>query len=1051
MTKGSPVNISKNYYQNEFFINSRPLEELENEFLQNLGNNSIDEIISFLNLRIFLNKKDDLPIDDFSNKILRRIIAIHRDQSQNLKVENLAIILNNLATLGYKKNDLAKPEISEFIGFFNQNQNLTQKDISNFLKGLSRLHYDKDELNLNTNNLSNLISLKIGSFSFKQKVDFLNSLAHLGFDVNNSDINKISDSLINSMQNESLDAKQTTILIHSLAKMEMFDKLFGLRETLLQTQFYQKIDELNSDMSFSLLQTQMYCDLGCNQKFFSDEFISQIADKFTAKYSETSKLQQLIANSLPHNSKIEQEYSLHSIANKSVHDIDIMFTTTKQGDATYKYYIEIDGPTHFIEDSFGNLVANSATRKRDCYNQLAISRLDPVSRSFYLKLNHQETEANRQNLANFLATKLESAAEIAFDDSSFAMQKEGEKAESFASNDLSSLLVKADNSESFRASEITTQNSFHQNEAKKKKAKKKSKTKQTPEEEFKTAIANKNHAKIKELIANGIDVNTTLIAGLTPFNYAIQCSINDSESFGIYDNDYLITYNILAEAGADVSTISQDIIVNKALDAKSGNNEKSKNPKKNKPTSKKDSFNPLQEIFSYSAKIECETLFCKLAKVPNLKVENLLGPILQSGSIKMLEAVISHETFVRPSEAEQKRITRDTVSKCDPEALDILLLKGFEVDYSSVIERDFKNFINNILGNVNHNVENSKHEVPFFLSLHKEDPIFCLIILSNKEGIIESFIKKTPINSGINQQTNPSLLLDFASRISSSKIIELIIDSFPNVHKKIYKDTTPLIAACGHGNLEAVKTLLDRGADINQEDSKNFTPLIHACSNARIEVVKLLLDRGADIHKKDNKGCSCLFNACIDNHFDLVKLLLENGANPNQKDYQGLAPLYHCCQNNKIELTKLLLENGADSEKSTFNNFTPFHVAIKNNRLEIVQFFVNKKLLTVTDIFDPRLQAVCNKVSESEDKRIIEFFKEKLPDIVELLKKECGHIIEALKENHPEFHFQVMDFLNKEFPAKTQPAAFVSNHEAKNLKASSQEQDPKKPSKTIEK
>ena len=59
---------------------------------------------------------------------------------------------------------------------------------------------------------------------------------------------------------------------------------------------------------------------------------------------------------------------------------------------------------------------------------------------------------------------------------------------------------------------------------------------------------------------------------------------------------------------------------------------------------------------------------------------------------------------------------------------------------------------------------------------------------------------------------------------------------------------TPLQAAAGQGNYEAVEALVKAGADLNTKDVRNATPLVFAVAtdHANPEIVKLLLARGAD-------------------------------------------------------------------------------------------------------------------------------------------------------------------------------------------------------------
>jgi hypothetical protein len=57
---------------------------------------------------------------------------------------------------------------------------------------------------------------------------------------------------------------------------------------------------------------------------------------------------------------------------------------------------------------------------------------------------------------------------------------------------------------------------------------------------------------------------------------------------------------------------------------------------------------------------------------------------------------------------------------------------------------------------------------------------------------------------------------------------------------------TPLIAACGCGNLDMVKLLVNNGADINYQNEYKHSALSEAVMTERYEVVVFLLQNGAD-------------------------------------------------------------------------------------------------------------------------------------------------------------------------------------------------------------
>jgi ankyrin repeat protein len=86
-------------------------------------------------------------------------------------------------------------------------------------------------------------------------------------------------------------------------------------------------------------------------------------------------------------------------------------------------------------------------------------------------------------------------------------------------------------------------------------------------------------------------------------------------------------------------------------------------------------------------------------------------------------------------------------------------------------------------------------------------------------------------------------------------------------------------SACAYGHVDVVSVLLDYGAPLDSSDFHGRTPLVHACGRGDLPMVRLLLKSGADVHCKT--GGPPIAVACNTGELEIVKALVDSGADPN--------------------------------------------------------------------------------------------------------------------------------------------------------------------------
>uniref|UniRef100_A0A158P5X7 ANK_REP_REGION domain-containing protein n=1 Tax=Angiostrongylus cantonensis TaxID=6313 RepID=A0A158P5X7_ANGCA len=124
---------------------------------------------------------------------------------------------------------------------------------------------------------------------------------------------------------------------------------------------------------------------------------------------------------------------------------------------------------------------------------------------------------------------------------------------------------------------------------------------------------------------------------------------------------------------------------------------------------------------------------------------------------------------------------------------------------------------------------------------------------------------------------------------------------------------TPLMIACGLGDLPIAEYLVEHGAMIQAKDSKKRTALCHSVLNGQEHCAAMLLARGADLLKGDSSGNTPAHYASAYGWLECLQLLasIEPGCLKQENDWK-LTPLSVAYLKGHYGIVRWLLEEKSD-------------------------------------------------------------------------------------------------------------------------------------------
>ena len=237
-----------------------------------------------------------------------------------------------------------------------------------------------------------------------------------------------------------------------------------------------------------------------------------------------------------------------------------------------------------------------------------------------------------------------------------------------------------------------------------------------------------------------------------------------------------------------------------------------------------------------------------------------------------------------------------------------------------------------------------KDEIKHFVNANEKSRqyIFIDYVISQRPLKVLLILKYYPKYVNSRDEDNTTALME-ASFHGNMNMVNLLLEHGANPDLENNNGDTAITDAAlgnpfGRGHIHVIRLLLEKGANIDYQNYKGETALIITSSDGNRDVVRLLIEHGANLNlQKKNTKETALIEASYEDYPHIVSMLIRAGANLNMEEKTHKTALMAASRRGHIEIVRMLLEAGADFNKRRALVISPLFFAEKHGHTEVVQ------------------------------------------------------------------------------------------------------------------
>ena len=213
---------------------------------------------------------------------------------------------------------------------------------------------------------------------------------------------------------------------------------------------------------------------------------------------------------------------------------------------------------------------------------------------------------------------------------------------------------------------------------------------------------------------------------------------------------------------------------------------------------------------------------------------------------------------------------------------------------------------------------------------------------NSKIEVLKFLLEQNEIPINVTDKNNRTPLMHACCEGGCLDNIKMLIENGADFHERDKHGTTLLHFASAYSKQEVVEFVLRLNTvHVNETNNENLTPLMSACGGGNLANTQTLIKNGADINVRTNDGSTLLHYASRSSKGDVLEFLLKrNEISVNLATNDNVTPLMCACfEGGHLGNIQTLIKNDADIHVKTKDGCNVFHFACAFSNLDVIKFF----------------------------------------------------------------------------------------------------------------